>query len=134
MAEVLPEEKITRYIKDSGQVAGERARHNAFMPKNGKTSVFRISHPDLTEEKIWEIGEQEVLIPFRKATNQKDKTMKGRADFDASIVYEQALYFDPNGAPHHPRHANIMGWSNEKHEQLIKAARLAEKSTFQKKP
>ena len=135
MSEVLSEEKLTRYILDSSQVRGNgTVKPAAFIPpKDGKKSIYRISHPDLPEEEIWHIGEQNVLIPFREKNKQPQKTMKGRADFEASSVYDQNLYFDPNGDPH-PRHANIIGWPEDKHAQEIKALRLAEKATFREKP
>jgi len=134
--EVLPEEKIARFILDSSHIGGQKERRRVkpaeFLPKDGKKSIYRISHPDLTEEEIWHIGEQHVLIPFREKNKQPHKTMKGRADLEASYVYEQNLCFDPNGDPH-PRHANIVGWPNEKPEQLLKAIKLAERAIVREK-
>ena len=132
MADVLPEEMITRYVIDKSQMAGHgKVRFSAFMPKDGKKSIYRISHPDLSETEIWTIGQDYVATP-------RSKTLRGRADLKAVAVYDEGLSFDPNGVPH-PRHANIVGWpestpdSDTDAQELI-AIKLALAATLHKKP
>lgn len=128
MTDVLPEETITQYVVDKSQMTGHgKPKAAAFMPKDGKKSTYRISHPDLAEPEIWQIGQDYVATP-------QNKTLRGRADLKASVVYGEKLSFDPNGVPH-PRHANIIGWpANNTDAQELIAIKLALASTLHKKP
>ena len=86
----------------------------AFMPPpNRKTSVFQIN--GLTESEIWDIGE-EVVRP-------NGKTLYGRGDILAVQIEKTKLRIDYDNTP--PRHANIIGWPEDKDEQKSLAQELA---------
>jgi hypothetical protein len=84
--------------------------------RESETSVFRIS--DTIAEDIWTIGERYVA-PSRGP-------ILGRADLYASTVIENGLQVDPQEPPE--KHANIIGWPNEKSEQKLIAQELAAKA------
>lgn len=79
-----------------------------------QTSVFHIN--GLDEASIWVIGETHVAGPL-------GKTLYGRGDILAAVVEEKKLGIDYDNTP--PRHANIIGWPTEKHEQKSLAQELA---------
>jgi len=114
---VKPEESLSRYILDTAYIrsSDKTVRHSAFMPSaNGETSVFRIS--GLADFEIWGIGCLEVA-------QKRGKPLLGRADILALDVIENNLQIDPDNNP--PRHANIVGWPEERSEQKLIALRLA---------
>lgn len=103
---ISPDEKLTYFINSKSGYARtkEEVKARAFAPTAGspnELSVYRIS--SLTESEIWEIG--------RKYVEGKIK-IKARADFSASIFYENQLFCEKNieviSASHpHKLHANI---------------------------
>jgi hypothetical protein len=92
----------------------------AFMPALNKnlsvfqTSVFHIN--GLNESSIWEIGESYIARP-------QEKNLYGRGDILAAVIETAKLRVDYDNTP--PRHANIIGWPKEKHEQKSLAQELA---------
>ncbi len=121
MENVKKEERLTRYIleKNKYSIEKKRVKYNAFLPnKDGQTSVFRTS--ELTDNEIWEIGNNEVA---RKV----EKQLLGRGDIKASNVYENSLKIDTEGE--HLKHANIVNWPEEKSEQKLIAIEIADKAT-----
>jgi hypothetical protein len=93
------------------------------MPYNGETSVFRIS--ELLNTEIWDIGIKEVV------KEEQGKSLIGRADVLTSIVTGNGLEVIPQEPP--PRHANIVGWPDEKSEQKQIAMELAAEAQFYKR-
>ncbi len=87
----------------------------AFMPHRGETSVFRVD--GLSNEEVWHIG-----LHFVGSTRRE--VLKGRADLQVADVHAIKLKVEPDITPH-PRHANIIEWPEEKHEQKMLAVRLA---------
>ena len=81
-----------------------------------RLSVFRIDGLQL--EEIWEIGQREVIDAMSQS-----RELKGIADVKALIVQENDLEIEPDNIP--PRHANIIGWPEEKEKQKIIAQELA---------
>jgi hypothetical protein len=100
------------------------ARYAAFMPnpKNRETSVYRIL--GISDKEIWEIGDREV-------GQNRGKPILGRADVGASFVIKKGLNVVPSEPP--VRHANIVGWPEEKSEQRLIALELAAEAIFYKK-
>jgi hypothetical protein len=98
-------------------------KYAAFLPdKNGETSVFRTS--GITNNEIWEIGDCEVSI-------KRGKPILGRADIGINNVISKDLEVVPREPP--LRHANIIGWPDERSKQKIIAIELASESIFHKK-
>lgn len=117
MDQIKSKEELTRYIfsKSHYRSSDKTVKPNAFMPANdGKTSVFLIS--DISENKIWDLGDREVA-------QIRQKALKGRADILALNVFQKKLEVDFNNDP--PRHANIIGWPEEKSKQISIAQELA---------
>ncbi|MFH0926839.1 MAG: hypothetical protein V1872_14615 [bacterium] len=115
-------EQLSRYILSESQFSKTKSRvkYSAFMPaSDGKTSVFRIYN--LTENEIWEIGENEVA-------QKRDKALLARADIKASHILKTGLSIIPDDSP--PRHANIDNWPSEKERQRLIALELAEESSL----
>ena len=96
-----------------------RPRYTAFLPSpSRKTSVFRITK--LSEKEVWEIGRKNVA-------EIRCKTLYGRADSLAEVVLKQKLNVEPS-TQLHPRHANIVGWPQDKAKQIIIATEFAEEA------
>ena len=123
---VIPSEVLSRFIMQMNwfRPSDNRVRYAAFMPnpKNGETSVFRIS--GISDREVWEIGDREVGL-------RRDKPILGRADIGASFVITKGLNVVPNEPP--IRHANIIGWPEQKSEQRLVAIELAAEAIFYKK-
>lgn len=95
---------------------------HAFMPYKGAVSVFRLK--GLSEQEIWKIG-HEIADPL-------GKTLYGRGDVEAQAVASAELTIDPDNVPE--RHANIVGWPDEKQKQKLRAMELAKVAALQLHP
>ncbi len=125
MEPVDPLEILSRFVVSNRWIrADNTVRHTAFLPnpKNGETSVFRIS--GITDNEIWAIGEREV-VPIQ------NKPILGRANIETSIVISKVLKVIPSEPPE--KHADITGWPEEKSEQKQIALELAAGSEFHKR-
>lgn len=113
---VEPAERIARFIYNHSKLYAQarRAKPAAYLPRNGKTSVFRVD--GLTEEDVRRLG----------AMALRDPAPLAHAACSASTVYECGLHFDPDNVPE--RHANIVGWPEAKERQKLLAIKLAEKA------
>ena len=125
MDTILPTERLTRYVLDENfyRQSDGSVRHNAFMPpSNLRLSVYLSS--GLREERIWELGDQNVAVP-------RNKPLVGRADILASDVSsaDRELKLEPDPTPH-PLHTNITGWPEQRDRQKLIAIKLASKSKF----
>ncbi len=121
---VLLSEMLSRFIFHRNLIrsSNNTVKPAAFKPRDGKTSVFRISN--LIEHEVWEIGEREV-VPSR------GYPLLGRADLSASTVINKGLEVIPQEPP--TRHANIVGWPDEKSKLQMIALELAAEAQFHKK-
>ena len=115
-------EILSRYIFDKNWYRGldQSIKYTAFMPRsdNLRVSVFRTS--GLSEPCVWNIGES--------AGQVSNRTLHGRGDVIAAEVRKQNLDIDPDNCP--PRHANIVGWPQEKHKRQEIAQILASSATL----
>lgn len=91
----------------------------AFLPPNNnlKLSVFRIV--GLSNADIWKIGEEKVVKRMKVS-----RTLYGIAEIKVAVVQEKKLKLDIDNNPE--RHANIIGWPEEKSERKLIAMELAE--------
>jgi len=123
---ITQSEVLSRFIMQANwyRLSDNRVRYAAFMPnpKNGETSVYRIS--GISDREVWEIGDREVGL-------KRDKPILGRADIGASFVITKGLNVVPSEPP--VRHANIIGWPEEKSEQRLVALELAAEAIFYKR-
>jgi len=111
-------ETLARYITDPKQIrpSDNTIRHYAFMPPKvtKRLSVYYVSN--ITETEIWKIG-NDYVAPSRGK-------IIARADLNSRVVYETELSVDLTGKPH-PRHADIVGWSEEPGKTKLQAMKLA---------
>ena len=123
---ITQSEVLSRFIMQANwyRLSDNRVRYAAFMPnpKNGETSVYRIS--GISDREVWEIGDREVGL-------KRDKPILGRADIGASFIIMKGLNVVPSEPP--VRHANIVGWPEEKSEQRLVALELAAEAIFYKR-
>ncbi len=100
--------------------------HGAFMPPAARAekSVYRIMN--LLENEIWEIGDEYVARTV-------GKDIKVRADLCVSLVIDTGLEVVSDPIPH-PRHANILGWPDERDEIRQLAVELADNSSLEVRP
>ncbi len=119
-------EILSRFVlkKDWYRPSDNSVRYAAFLPnpKNGETSVFRIS--GISDEEVWDIGNREVV-------KDPNRPILGRADISASVVVAKGLEVSPSVPPE--RHANIVGWPTEKSKQKLIAIELAADAHFRRR-
>jgi len=103
-----PLETVTRYIFSERHYAKTtgRVKYPAFMPKGGKTSVFRIA--SLATQQIWNIGDYV-------------------AKFNVGLGIE-------SDTKEHRLHANIVGWPSQRAKIRLFATKLADKAKLYLKP
>ena len=118
---------LARYLIQSKDFsrAGNYVKARAFMPPpDRKTSVFQIN--GLTDNEIWDIGEDHVARP-------QEKTLHGRGDILAAAVEKtKVLKIHYDNIP--LRHANIIGWPEEKDRQKLLAQELAAEAELKLRP
>lgn len=117
---------IARYIFDKNHFAAftGRVKYPAFLPPDGKTSVYRIS--GLTEKEIWDIGE-------RYVAEVSGRTLRARGDLFVSDVLSVGLGVELETATH-PLHANLIGWPTQKGQRILIAKKLEGKAQLVVKP
>jgi hypothetical protein len=118
-------EQLSRFVLHHSHVktSDGTVKHAAFLPKDGQTSVFRIS--GITDSDIWDIGNDEVAL-IRKLP------LVGRADISVAAVLKTGLQVASQEPP--PRHANIVNWPDEKSAQRLKAMELAAEAQYSPRP
>lgn len=107
-------------------------RHEGLLPQpvdlgNGRirqeTSVYRAS--GVTSAGLWAICAEHV--------DNHATQMKARGTAEAVAFLEKNLSFDADGNPH-PRHANVIGWPEEKHARKNLAREIADRMTLEVRP
>jgi hypothetical protein len=117
---VGPQELATRFLFSREHFAETKGivKSKAFLPDvRGETSVFRVN--DMSHDAIWAIG-----------NSIRGESAKARGDLLASVVQKTGLTI--RSAPEdHPRHAVIVDWPTQKHEQLMAATLLSKETMLQ---
>ncbi len=115
-------ERLSRFVLRSKDIrADSTVRPKAFIQRKGEPlSVYRTS--TLLENEIWLIGEEIVAKP----TN---RTLYGRSDFCAQLVYNLGYKVKPETSTH-PLHADIMPHPDGRDDMLFLASELSQKSKF----
>jgi len=122
-------ERVGPYLFQSNQFSAAKkiVRFTAFFPspKNNSKSVYWTSK--LIDHFIWSIGQRHVA-PFFVSP------IKGRADLRTSSIYAiPGLAIKLTSKPH-PRHADIVGWKQDRRETRLQAEKLADEATFVPSP
>ena len=115
-------EVLSRFIFSRGHVSPTRGRvkPDVFLPSRNprETSVFRTVGLDRTE--VQRIGDM--------VGEPSDRTLQAWGDVLAGIVFDVGLDVRPDNVPE--RHAAIIGWPEQKDEQISLAQQLAEAATL----
>lgn len=124
--EIGSDEPLTRFVFEKKWIdkANKGPKPDAFLPIGTplQTSVFRIAR--LSDKGTWEIG--------ASVAKARQRSLKARADFPVNALDGTPLRLDPDNNP--PRHANILGWPEEKSDQLLLASILANESQLSLPP
>ena len=122
---LFPPETVTRFIFSERHyaVTSGRVKYPAFLPKDGKASVFRII--SLTSEQTWTIGYY--------VAKEGSRTLRARGDLVASDVFDESLGIESD-TRRHRLHANIVGWPSHKAKIKLLAIKLADKAQLYLKP
>ena len=127
LKEIEDTEPLGRYLmsKRHFSIENKRVKDAAFMPApDFCLSVFRTQ--GLTEDEIWKLGYEEVVKKL-----PAPRTLYGRGQIILLAVKEVNLELDPDDTP--SRHANIVGWPQEKSKQKLIALQLASEAILKLK-
>lgn len=133
--EVSRAEPITRFLVQRKwfNLTTKHVSPQAFKPRNPvppstsfRTSVYRTEA--CAPDDIWLIGE--TCVTARRTDGLQ---VLARADVSAEIILCQGLLVDPTAIPH-PRHADIVNWSDKPERRLDQASALALKAKPIPKP
>jgi len=118
-------EQLSRFVLYHSHVkfSDSTVRHAAFLPKDGQTSVFRIS--GISDSDVWALG-------YREVASKRNLPLVGRADISVAAVLKIDLQVMQNVPP--PRHADIINWPAERSAQKLKAMELAADAEYHPKP
>ena len=127
-----PEEEFTRFIKNRDYFAATtgRVKPHALRPvfndesQRFKTSTFRSF--GLTDGSLWQLGYDHVEYA------EPGGTIRARATGAFALV-KNPLSLDINGEPY-PRHVDIIGWPQQKHDQMQHAANITDKLVLEIDP
>jgi hypothetical protein len=120
---VEAEELLSRYILFSRWYrTNGTVKQDAFIPyPYPDLSVTR--QQGLTNYTIWQIGLQ--------VARKRKKTLYGRADFKAGVLFEINPPLKPVPTPPPPiNHVNVTGWPADKSEQKVIALQIAARAEF----
>lgn len=125
-ASITKDENVTRYVFDRDYIRRAQpkltAKFQVFLPHNGETSVYRISH--ISDGEVWDLGNDQVAAI-------RGRTIKARADIKVEAVESigaelgfAELTVVPETSTHH-LHANIVGWPESDSAVQMIAVELA---------
>jgi hypothetical protein len=120
-ASVEAQEALARFIFSNRHFSPQqnRVKEGAFLPNRlGEVSVFRVH--DLEAFDIWAIG--------TAVATSRSASLYARGDVRAQAVRKLQLDVVADKLP--SRHANIIGWPNDKPKQKILALELAAAATL----
>ena len=133
-SEIAENEQFTRFLVHSNQFRtgnGGRVMPSALLPLNNKkrarweTSTHRTD--GLSQLDVWRLG-------YRFVENvANNRRIKARGSGSVATVLAQALQFDVNGRPY-PRHADIIGWPDDKHARMMQATQIANRLILENDP
>lgn len=120
MSEVGRDEQLARFLFDKKEIRSDGSLHwRALLPnRDGETSVSRISG----------CSEGEILVMGFDVAKVRGQVLIGRGELLAASAYDLSLQVrsDQDSAS---RHADIIGWPEEKDRKQAIAIDLAEKAS-----
>lgn len=119
------DEEFTRFIFSKAHFSKDKGRVKppALLPlfnenkQRWETSIFRVA--GLGTKQIWKLG-----YLFTEG-NTSDRKIKARGSGCLSCITDQQMGLDVNADPY-PRHVDITGWGEAKHERLHQATEIAD--------
>ena len=131
---ISEDERLSRYVtnKDHLNAARDRLHFRAFLPSSKRQEVSIIRTEQLTEEKVWEIGDRVVAEPAGRIILARGDVMARQVG--ESHVDDWRLTVVPDEPP--PRHALIGGWPPAEESEIRKllAQQLRAAATLRLKP
>ncbi|MDH5670308.1 MAG: hypothetical protein OEY86_20095 [Nitrospira sp.] len=120
MSEVAREEELARFLFDKKEIRSDGSLHwRAFLPnRDGETSVSRVSG----------CKEGDVILMGFEVAKARGQVLVGRGEILAANVYDLSLKVRGDQDPA-SRHADILGWPEEKDRKQAIAIALAEKAS-----
>jgi hypothetical protein len=117
-------EGITRFLVHRNEFGTNprRVKHHAFLPalsphtRQFVKSVHRTDH--LSNDNMWKLGKLFV------ENEESNRVVRARAAGAAQTISGAGVALSINGVPW-PRHADIVGWPEEKHAQKLIAMDIA---------
>lgn len=101
-------------------------RRDAFLPRGVPFETSVILHDRANRVDIpWAVGEK-LAAGAKPDAKGNRRTLRGCADLSDATVDKARLTLKPQPSKISKRHANIIGWTNEKVEQQDAAQTLAE--------
>ena len=101
-------------------------RRDAFLPRGVPLETSVILHDRANRADIpWAVGEK-LAAGAKPDAKGNRRTLRGCADLSDATVAKARLTLKPQPSKISKRHANIIGWTNEKVEQQDAAQTLAE--------
>jgi len=122
---VTPDEQLARCLTQSNHYKRDplRVTERAFLPApDGATSVFRID--GLDDKALW--GHVDVHV------GSTGRRVEGAGIVLAQVVKNVGLRMRADDVP--PRHAEIVGWPDEKSDQKSRAQQLAGAAVLKMRP
>jgi len=120
LSEVAREEELARFLFDKKEIRSDGSLHwRAFLPnRDGETSVSRVSG----------CKEGDVILMGFEVAKARGQVLVGRGEILAANVYDLSLKVRGDQDPA-SRHADILGWPEEKDRKQAIAIALAEKAS-----
>jgi hypothetical protein len=132
-ADIQSGEDFTRFIftQKHFSIEKKRVKPQALLPTINKatgrleTSTHRIEN--LAAAEIWKLGYEHV------EDAAKSRIIKARGQGAYALADAQGLTLDVNGTPY-PRHVDIIGWSGDKDDRMMKATEIVGKLALEVDP
>lgn len=119
-------ENLCRFLTDKDHYSSAKhiVRPTAFFPpRNNRLSVYWIT--DCPEAEVWAIGDEHVA-PARGP-------ILGQGIVNSLVAYNDAsLTVNVTGVPH-ARHADLIGWDEDRKKGRLQATKLADKARLKLK-
>lgn len=116
---VAPGEMLARYILASKWIANGQVKQDAFVP-HPYVELSLTRHREMSSEELWNEGHRVAKLCARN--------FYGRADVGVEAFTSEDLDVKPDPIDGNANHVNVIKWPLDKHQQKLKALRIAAKS------
>ncbi|MCY4261745.1 MAG: hypothetical protein OXC97_00255 [Candidatus Dadabacteria bacterium] len=125
---ISDDELLARYITSSRwyRKSDQTVKPDAFVPPEDPLELSTTRHLNLSEDRIWDIGQ--------KIATGQSRNLHGRADIKVLHVILQSLSVVSDPTLCNPNHANIIKWPDKKNARKLLALELAKNACFLANP